>query len=398
MAYGIEGLRGSGFDSRPRACSDFWADRPRRPRPVRLLRPRLLRRLHARLPVRAVAGRRPASATLASAAIGDLIKLPAIITDVVLAYVVYRMVLDLGVTSGRAPARGDRRARQPDHLVRLGDLGPGRQLRDGVPAARRPRAVEGPAGAGRDPRGRPRRSSSRSWRSSSRSSRSSSSGGRCGRPAATATSRRPSARASAGSATARLDPDPDDRRRGVRDGGRPVGAVRPVGGLVHRRRRRSSKSPSCGSCSAPRRRTPTSPSTPTTCGRCSRVNGESTATNGPVDPRRADGPTPAHGPQIGPFPAVVVGGVLLGLLLFVIVPALVARRPDRLTILVGVCVLVARVLRGADPRPRALPVPAVRPRGDPVRVLVALAGRVPGRDPRDVHEHVRRPRRRSTAT
>ncbi|HEX5826749.1 MAG TPA: phospholipid carrier-dependent glycosyltransferase [Candidatus Limnocylindrales bacterium] len=43
--------------------------------------------------------------------------------------------------------------------------------------------------------------------------------------------------------------------------------------------------------------------------------------------------------QMGPFPAVVVGGTLLGLLLFVVVPALVARRPDRLTILVGVCAL-----------------------------------------------------------
>ena len=42
---------------------------------------------------------------------------------------------------------------------------------------------------------------------------------------------------------------------------------------------------------------------------------------------------------IGPFPAALVGGVLLGALLFVIVPALVARRPDRLTILVGVAVL-----------------------------------------------------------
>ena len=41
-----------------------------------------------------------------------------------------------------SPAR--RRDRQPDHLVRLGHLGPGRQLRHGVPAARRPRAVEGP--------------------------------------------------------------------------------------------------------------------------------------------------------------------------------------------------------------------------------------------------------------
>ena len=38
----------------------------------------------------------------------------------------------------------------------------------------------------------------------------------------------------------------------------------------------------------------------------------------------------------------------------------VARRPDRLTILVGVTRPRARVLRGPDPRPRALPVPVLR--------------------------------------
>ena len=43
--------------------------------------------------------------------------------------------------------------------------------------------------------------------------------------------------------------------------------------------------------------------------------------------------------SIGPFPAAAVGGALLALLLFVVVPVLVARRPDRLTILVGVSVL-----------------------------------------------------------
>ena len=43
--------------------------------------------------------------------------------------------------------------------------------------------------------------------------------------------------------------------------------------------------------------------------------------------------------QVGPFPAVVVGGFLLAALLFLVVPLLVARRPDRLTILVGTCAL-----------------------------------------------------------
>ncbi|HEY3333627.1 MAG TPA: phospholipid carrier-dependent glycosyltransferase [Candidatus Limnocylindrales bacterium] len=68
------------------------------------------------------------------------------------------------------------------------------------------------------------------------------------------------------------------------------------------------------------------------------LNGESTATNGQWIPD-APGAGVTQWAQIGPFPAVVVGGLLLGLLLFVIVPTLVARRPDRLTILVGVCVL-----------------------------------------------------------
>ena len=43
--------------------------------------------------------------------------------------------------------------------------------------------------------------------------------------------------------------------------------------------------------------------------------------------------------QIGPFPAVLVGAALLAALLFVVIPVLVARRPDRLTILVGTCAL-----------------------------------------------------------
>jgi dolichyl-phosphate-mannose-protein mannosyltransferase len=68
------------------------------------------------------------------------------------------------------------------------------------------------------------------------------------------------------------------------------------------------------------------------------LNGESTASNGLWVP---DAPIPdaASWAQVGPFPAALVGGLLLGLLLFVVVPALVARKPDRLTILVGVCVL-----------------------------------------------------------
>ena len=68
------------------------------------------------------------------------------------------------------------------------------------------------------------------------------------------------------------------------------------------------------------------------------VDGESMATSrGWI----ADAPTAdaTAWASIGPFPAAVVGGLLLALLLFVVVPLLVARRPDRLTILVGVAVM-----------------------------------------------------------
>ena len=68
------------------------------------------------------------------------------------------------------------------------------------------------------------------------------------------------------------------------------------------------------------------------------VNGESTATNGQWIP---DAPNPdgAAWAAIGPIPAAVIGGLVLGALLFVVIPWLVARRPDRLTILVGVAAL-----------------------------------------------------------
>ncbi len=68
------------------------------------------------------------------------------------------------------------------------------------------------------------------------------------------------------------------------------------------------------------------------------VDGQSMATNGGwiFDAPAADATSWA---QIGPFPAAVVGGLLLGLLLFVVIPLIIARRPDRLTILVGVSVL-----------------------------------------------------------
>ena len=68
------------------------------------------------------------------------------------------------------------------------------------------------------------------------------------------------------------------------------------------------------------------------------VDGQSMATNGGWI---FDAPVPdaTSWASIGPFPAAAVGGLLLGLLLFVVMPFIVARRPDRLTILVGVSVM-----------------------------------------------------------
>ena len=68
------------------------------------------------------------------------------------------------------------------------------------------------------------------------------------------------------------------------------------------------------------------------------VDGQSMATNGGWI---FDAPVPdaTSWASIGPFPAAAVGGLLLGLLLFVVIPFIVARRPDRLTILVGVSVM-----------------------------------------------------------
>ena len=85
--------------------------------------------------------------------------------------------------------------------------------------------------------------------------------------------------------------------------------------------------------------------------------------------------------------------MLLGLLLFVIVPALVARRPDRLTILVGVCVLSLAFF--------AVPTRVHERYLFPLFGLAAILFAFSWRwrvayviaTARDVHEHVRRPRR-----
>ena len=61
----------------------------------------------------------------------------------------------------------------------------------------------------------------------------------------------------------------------------------------------------------------------------------------------------------GGIPAVVIGSALLLATIGVILVA-VARRPDRLTLLVGAGRPRARLLRRADPRPRALRLPVLR--------------------------------------
>ena len=122
---------------------------PRRSGAVRVLRPRLLRRLHARLSLRPVGrgGRRHLARWR-----GGPHQAPR---DPDRRRPRVRRVPDGAGPRRHAAARahrGGRGPRQPDHLVRLGDLGPGRQLRHGVPAAVRARAVEGAPRAGRDPR------------------------------------------------------------------------------------------------------------------------------------------------------------------------------------------------------------------------------------------------------
>ena len=81
------------------------------------------------------------------------------------------MVLELGGRRQRRPRGRARRGRQPDQLVRQRRLGPGRLGRRRLPAARPARAVARPTRSGRRSGRSSPRSSSRSSGSSSRSSR-----------------------------------------------------------------------------------------------------------------------------------------------------------------------------------------------------------------------------------
>ena len=90
------------------------------------------------------------------------------------------------------------------------------------------------------------------------------------------------------------------------------------------------------------------------------VNGQSVATAGGAL-WMPDSPVPdaAAWGAIGPVPAALVGAALL-LGTAAVVAWVVARRPDRLTILVGVVRARAGLLRRPDARPRAVPVPVLR--------------------------------------
>ncbi len=123
------------------------------------------------------------------------------------------------------------------------------------------------------------------------------------------------------------------------------------------------------------------------------VDGQSVATAGGAL-WMPDSPVPdaAAWGAIGPVPAALVGAALL-LGTAAIVAWVVARHPDRLTILVGVCVLALAFFAAPTRVHERYLFPLLRPGGDPVRLLDALAGRLRrGRD-RDVPEHVRGPRR-----
>ena len=219
---------------RPRARSGSGRTTSPTNGPCGLLRPRLLPRLHPRLPVRPVARRRSSGTLLGG--IGDLIKIPPILADLAIGYLVWSMVRELG---GARPAGArSRRGRGVfNPIIWFDSVVWGQVDSFGVvflllaPA----RAVARPARSAPRSSRSSRRSSSRSSASSSRSSPSSRSGGRCGRPAgrATATRRREPADAAGADPDHRLSP-------GFVTAVVLRPAVRPVGHLARRRTRRSS--------------------------------------------------------------------------------------------------------------------------------------------------------------
>ena len=106
-----------------------------------------------------------------------------------------------------------------------------------------------------------------------------------------------------------------------------------------------------------------------------------------LQPRRLDGLWVCDGPWIAtqvrlgrrddrPVSRRSSVGTALLLAVIVLIAAVVWRRPDRLTILLGLTVLALRLLRGPDPRPRALRLPVLPARDHHRGRLVALADRL----------------------
>ena len=374
-------LPGSGFGVGPRRVPVLGAQ-PRDRGPVRLLPARLLPRLHAGLPVCPVARRLVTSGMApdvgATSRSCDLIKVAA----------------DPGRPrdrlAGLVDGPGARRPAprwpcsaalvavlNPITLVRQRGLGPGRFGRRRLPAARRCAScgATGPSGP-RSSRSS-RRSSSRSSGSSSRSSRSSRSAARCGRPAA-------GGDAGTGPGRPIADPDRPAARRASVTAVVLCLPVRPVGRRVHRRRRRSSGPGLLEQVVVDRRRLPVPDGQrlQPLGARPVATSGNSLASDGPwvcdFAASRRDRRSGAYcgraARSIAAVPAVVVGTALL-LAAIALVLWLVARRPDRLTILRRAWrVLALAFFVVPDPRPRALRLPVLRARRDPRRGLAGAGG------------------------
>ena len=284
-----------------------------------------------------------------------------------------------GAGAGRVPAPGADRRRgrrlQPDHLVRLRDLGPGGQLRHAVPAPGHARAVARSPRAGRRPR--------RGRRADQAPARDPRADRRRGHDPARAVAegrvrrrgRAAPARVRLGAPGHRLDPHPDDGGGRVRHRRRSVRAVRPDGAW------RSRRPPPFVESSLLRLVFITAAAYPYLSVNAYNwwalfpVDGKSVASSGgalwmPDSPM----PDAAAWGAIGPVPASLVGAALLLGAAVVVAggraapgPAHDPGRRQRPR---------ARLLRRADARPRAVPVPVLRPGRDPVRVLLALADRV----------------------
>ena len=118
----------------------------------------------------------------ATGGVGDLIKLPPILADLAIGWLVWSMALELGASRRAALFGAALFVVNPVTWFDSRDVGPGRLVRRRLPAARPARAVARPPGAGRDLGGDRRAHQAPARRSSSRSSPSSRSAAPSGRP------------------------------------------------------------------------------------------------------------------------------------------------------------------------------------------------------------------------